>query len=101
MLRFISLVKVHAGTDVAAIVEAGATMCAADESIVSGQVSAGLGLMAAYGAPEASYALVLDFADESGMNTWAAGPAHAAFGAVVGEAVDSFMVTQFELSDVS
>ena len=99
MLRFISLVKVHEGTDVQPIVAAGATMCAADDNIISGQVSAGLGLMAAYGAPEASYTMLLDFADQQAMDAWATGQAHADFGTVVGSAVETFMVTQFDISD--
>jgi hypothetical protein len=97
MLRFVSLVRVHEGTDVDAIVSAGAKMCEEDADIQSGSVVAGLGLMRSYGAPEADYAMLLDFADEDAMNRWAAGPHHHAFDVVVGEAVDAFTVAQYHL----
>jgi hypothetical protein len=95
MLRFVSLVRVHEGTDVDGIVSAGRKMCEEDADIRSGSVVAGLGLMRSYGAPEADYAMVLDFADEDAMNRWAAGLHHQAFGLVVGSAVDTFTVTQY------
>jgi len=97
MLRFVSLVRVHEGTDVDAIVSAGTKMCEEDADIQAGTVVAGLGLMRSYGAPEADYAMLLDFADEDAMNRWAAGSQHQAFGEVVGSAVDTFTVTQYRL----
>lgn len=97
MLRFISLVTVVEGTDVDAIVRAGETMCQDDPDIQSGTVAGGLGLMREFGAPEADYSIVLDFADVDAMNRWAVGEAHQAFGAVVGSAVASFAVTEFTL----
>jgi hypothetical protein len=97
MLRFVSLVTVHEGTDVDAIVSAGMKMCGEDPEIQSGSVVTGLGLMRAYGAPEADYLMLLDFADEHSMNRWAGGSHHQAFGQVVGSAVDTFTVGQYYL----
>jgi hypothetical protein len=94
MLRFISLVTVRDGTDVDAIVEAGAAMCRDDPDIEDGTVAAGLGLMRAAGAPEASYAMVLDFVDADAMDRWAVGPAHQELLQVVGDAVESFVVAE-------
>ena len=97
MLRFVSLVAVHEGADVDAIVAAGMKMCEEDPEIQSGSVVTGLGLMRAYEAPEADYLMLLDFADEDSMNRWATGPHHQTFGQVVGSAVDTFMVGQYHL----
>jgi hypothetical protein len=97
MLRFVSLVTVNEGTDLDAIASAGTKMCEEDPEIQSGSVVAGLGLMRSFGAPEADYLMVLDFADEDSMNRWAAGSHHEAFGQVVDSAVDSFTVGQYYL----
>jgi hypothetical protein len=97
MLRFISLLTVREGTDVGAIVAAGEAMCREDPDITAGTVAAGLGLMREMGAPEADYSMVLDFADADAMGRWAVGPAHQALLAVTGDAVESFVVTQFTI----
>lgn len=97
MLRFVSLVAVRKGTDIAPIVAAAAAMIEADPDIRAGQVGSGLQLMAHFGAPEADYSFSLDFDDDEALQRWAVGPAHQAFGAVVGDAVESFMVTEFQL----
>ena len=97
MLRFISLVTVRDGADLGAIVTAGAAMCRDDPDIRDGTVAAGLGLMRGAGAPEADYSMVLDFADADAMNRWAAGPAHQKLLETVGDAAESFVVTQFAI----
>jgi hypothetical protein len=97
VLRFISLVAVREGTDVDAIVAAATEMIDTDPDILAGQAGSGLKLMAHFGAPESDYSFSLDFDDDEALNRWAVGPAHQALSAVIGDAVESYMVSQFQL----